>query len=43
MNFHPSVLSHAAFVDRICTLKELYQMVGIVEKLVVAQERPRFQ
>ena len=44
MNFHPSVLGHAAFVDRPCTLKELYQVVGIVEeKLAVAQERQRLQ
>ena len=44
MNFHPSVLSHAAFSDRPCTLKELYQAVGIVEeKLAVAQERQRLQ
>ena len=44
MNFQPSVLSHAAFVDRPCTLKELYKEVGIVEeKLAVAQERQRLQ
>jgi hypothetical protein len=44
MNFHPSVLNHAAFVDRPRPLKELYQVVGIIEeKLAVAQERQRLQ
>jgi hypothetical protein len=44
MNFHPSVLNHAAFVDRLRTIKELYQVVGIVEeKFAVAQERQRLE
>jgi hypothetical protein len=39
MNFHPNILAHAAFIDRPRTLKELYQVVGIVEeKLAVARE-----
>jgi hypothetical protein len=44
MNFRPNILTHAAFIDRPRTLKELYQVVGIVEeKLAVAQERQRLQ
>jgi hypothetical protein len=44
MNFHPNNLAHAAFIDRPRTLKELYQVVGIVEeKHAVAQERQRLQ
>ena len=44
MNFHPKILSHAAFIDRPRSLKELYQVVALVEeKVVVAQERQRLR
>jgi len=42
MKFHPSVLIQAAFLDRPRSLKELYQVVGLVEKKVaVTKERQR--
>ena len=42
MNFHPSVLSHAAFIDRPRSLKELYQVVGLLEeKVAITKERQR--
>ena len=44
MNFHPKILSHAAFIDRPRSLKELYKVVALVEKkVVVAQERQRLR
>jgi hypothetical protein len=40
MNFHPSVLAHAAFLDKSRSLKELYNVVGLIEeKLSVAKRR----
>jgi hypothetical protein len=32
INFHPSILDHAAFIDRPRSLKELYNAVGIMEE-----------
>jgi len=40
MNFHPSILAHAAFLDKPRSLKELYRVVGLIEqKFAVAKER----
>jgi hypothetical protein len=44
MNFHPSILAHAAFVEKPCSLKELQRVVGLIkEKFVVAKERQRVE
>jgi hypothetical protein len=44
MNFHPSILAHAAFVDKPCSLKELQRVVGLIEeKSAVAKERQRVE
>jgi len=43
MNFHPSILAHAAFLDKPRSLKELYRVVGLIEKFAVAKERQRVQ
>jgi len=32
MNFHPSILAHAAFLYKPRSLKELYRVVGLIEK-----------
>jgi hypothetical protein len=43
-NFNPSVLRHAAFIDRPSFLRVLYQVVGTIEEeLSVARERGRIQ
>jgi hypothetical protein len=42
MNFHPSVLAQAAFLDKPRSLMELYSVVGLIEeKFSVAEERRR--
>jgi hypothetical protein len=42
MNFHPEVAAQAAFLNRPSSLKELYQVVGLVEeRAAVAEERRR--
>jgi len=44
MNFHPSILARAAFLDKPRSLKELYRMVGLIEeKFSVAKERERVE
>jgi hypothetical protein len=42
MNFHPEIAAQAAFLNRPYSLKELYQVVGLVEeRAAVAEECPR--
>jgi hypothetical protein len=42
MNFHPEVAAQAAFLNRPSSLKELYQLVGLVEeRAAIAEERRR--
>jgi hypothetical protein len=42
MNFHPDVLSQAAFLDKPRTRRELYRVVGLIEeRFSVRQERAR--
>jgi hypothetical protein len=42
MNFHPDILSQAAFLDKPRTRKELYRIVGITEeKISILKERGR--
>jgi hypothetical protein len=42
MNFHASILAHAAFVEKPCSLKELQRVVELIEeKFAVAKERQR--
>ena len=42
MNFHPEVLSQAAFLDKPRTGRELYRVVGLIEeRFSVRQERVR--
>jgi hypothetical protein len=44
MNFHPSILEHAVFVDKPRTVKELYRAIGVLEeKSAVAKERRRIE
>jgi hypothetical protein len=44
MNFHPSILAHAAFVEKPCSLKERQRVVGLIEeKFAVAKERQRVE
>ena len=44
MNFHPSVIAYAAFVDKPSSLKELQRVVGLIEeKSAVANERRRVE
>jgi hypothetical protein len=44
MNFHPSVLAQAAFLDKPRSLKELYNVVGLIEeKFSVAGEQRRME
>ena len=42
MNFHPEVLSQAAFLDKPRTRRDLYRVVGLIEeRFSVRQERVR--
>jgi hypothetical protein len=44
MNFHPSILAHAAFLDRPRSREELHKVVCLIEeKSAVANERQRGQ
>jgi hypothetical protein len=44
MNFHPSMLAHAAFLDKLRSLKELYIVVSLIEeKFSVAEEWRRME
>jgi hypothetical protein len=44
INFHPGVLAQAAFLDRPRSLKEMYNIVGLLEeKFSVAGERRRME
>jgi len=43
MNFHPSILVHTAFLDKPRSLKDLYRVVGLIEKIAVAKERKRVE
>jgi hypothetical protein len=44
MNLHPSVLAHAAFMERPHSRKDLYHVVGLIEeKCSVLRERQRSQ
>ena len=40
MNFHPSILGQAAFLDRLRSRKDSYRVVGLIEEqFSVAKER----
>jgi hypothetical protein len=42
MNLHPSILAHAAFIDRPRSRVELYNVIGVIEgKSSVMEERRR--
>jgi len=44
MNFHPSILAHAAFLVKPRSLKEMYHIVGLIEeKFRVLKERQRME
>jgi hypothetical protein len=44
MNFHPSILVQAAFLDKPRSLKELYRVVGLIEEeFAVAKEWKRVE
>ena len=40
MNFHPDILSQAAFLDRPRSCKQLYKVIGLIEEMFsVLKER----
>jgi hypothetical protein len=41
MNFHPSVLTNAAFLERPRSREKLMRVVGLIEKTAVAKERKK--
>jgi len=44
MNFHSSILTHAAFINKPVSLTELHRVVGVIEeKSAVAKERERVE
>jgi len=44
MNFHPDILSHAAFLDQPRTRRELYRVIGqIEERFSIQEERDRLR
>jgi hypothetical protein len=44
MNFHHSILVHAAVVERLQSFKELYNIIGLIEeKSSVTEERWRLE
>jgi len=42
MNFHPTILSHAAFIDQPHSMQQLWQVIALIEeKAAEAVERQR--
>jgi hypothetical protein len=42
MNFHPSILAHATFLERPRSRKELLRVVGLIEeRAAIVKERER--
>lgn len=43
MNFHPTILDQAAFLERPRSCKELYRAVGLIEKFFFMKEQQQIQ